>query len=84
MWHIYVLRCSDGSLYTGITTNLKRRLDEHNGMGQSGARFTRMKRPVVLVYQETALSRSRALTREAAIKKLTHQEKELLIGGRKE
>ncbi len=65
-----MLRCADGSLYTGITTDLDRRLAEHNGDGPAGARYTRSRRPVQLVYREAASNRSDAAQREAAIKRL--------------
>lgn len=73
-WQVYILRCADGTLYTGITTDLARRTQEHNG-GKAGARYTRSRRPVVLVYSETATDRSEAAKREYAIRKLTHAEK---------
>ena len=70
-WWVYLLRCADGSLYTGITTDLDRRLAEHNGDGRpAGARYTRSRRPVQLVYHEAARNRSAATQREAAIKRL--------------
>ena len=70
-----MVRCADDTLYTGITTDLQRRLEEHNGDDRIGARYTRARRPVVLVYSEQAESRSAAACREAAIKKLTRQQK---------
>lgn len=80
-WFVYVLRCADNSLYTGITTDVTRRVDEHNGVNgnKSGAKYTRARQPVMVVYQEQADSRSLAAKREAAIKKLPKQEKEQLI-----
>lgn len=69
-WHVYILRCADGTLYTGITTDLARRLEEHNRGGAPGARYTRSRRPVQLIYSEAAASRSAAAKREAALKKL--------------
>lgn len=66
MWFLYLLRCADGSLYTGITTDPQRRLREHNA-GQGGA-YTRARRPARLVYQEARLDRSSALKREYEIK----------------
>ena len=78
-WFVYMLRCRDGSLYTGIAVDVQRRLQEHNGELGQGARYTRSRRPVTLVYQETLASRSAALKREAAIKKLSRVEKEQLI-----
>ena len=76
-WFVYLLRCADGSLYTGITTNVVRRCEEHNAGAAS--HYTRSRRPVVLVYQERQGSRSLALKREAAIKALSKAEKESLI-----
>ena len=70
-----MLRCADGSLYTGITTDLDRRLAEHNGDGPAGARYTRSRRPVQLVYSEAASNRSNASQREAAIKQLDRARK---------
>lgn len=74
-WWVYVLRCADGSLYTGITTDVARRLAEHNGDGAAGARYTRSRRPVALVYAEAAASRAEAARREAAIKRLDRARK---------
>jgi putative endonuclease len=76
-----MLRCSDNSLYTGITTDVVRRLDEHNGLGAKGlgAKYTRMRQPVELVYQEQVESRSAAGKREAALKKLNKKDKEMLL-----
>ena len=73
-----MLRCTDNTLYTGITTNLSRRVFEHND-NKCGAKYTRARQPVHLVYQETFTSRSDAAKREFAIKKLTKDNKELLI-----
>lgn len=70
-----MLRCADGSLYTGITTEPARRLAEHNGDGGQGARYTRSRRPVALVYLEAATSRATASQREAAIKRLDRRRK---------
>ncbi|MDO9220315.1 MAG: GIY-YIG nuclease family protein [Thiobacillus sp.] len=70
-----MLRCADGSLYTGITTDLARRLAEHNGDGPAGARYTRSRRPVLLAYSEAASNRSDATQREAAIKRLDRARK---------
>lgn len=77
-WHVYILQCGDDSLYTGITTDLKRRLAEHNDP-HKGAKYTRARQPVALVYSEKAKDRSEAQVREAALKKLSRQEKLLLI-----
>lgn len=74
-WFVYMLRCADGSLYTGITTDIERRLAEHNGEGALGARYTRPRRPVTLAYTEAADDRASASRREAAIKRLTRHHK---------
>jgi len=78
-WYVYILRCADGSLYTGVATDLQRRLQEHNHNDSLGARYTRARRPVTLVYNECAESRSQACRREAAIKKLSRAAKQRLI-----
>ena len=80
------MRCADESLYTGITTDLARRVDEHNGLPNSskslGARYTRSRRPVELIYQENCQDRSSASQRESQIKRLSRAEKLDLINGR--
>ena len=76
-WLVYILRCGDGTLYTGITNDIGRRMLQHND--GIASRYTRCRRPIVLVYQEPVASRSLALKREAAIKSLTRQQKDLLI-----
>ena len=76
-WLVYILRCADDTLYTGITNDLIRRCDQHNAGAAS--RYTRSRLPVVLVYQETQATRSLALKRELAIKALSRKQKELLI-----
>ncbi len=76
-WFVYILRCSDGSLYTGITNDLSRRCEQHNN--GTASRYTRSRLPVELVYQEAQDSRSRALKRELAIKAMTRKAKEALI-----
>ena len=78
-WTVYVLRCADGTLYTGIAMDAARRLLEHNTNNRLGARYTRSRRPVVLVYREAAATRAAASRREHAIKALTRAEKEVLI-----
>lgn len=77
-WFVYILRCADNTLYTGVTTDLERRLQEHNG-DNSLTKYTRARQPVTLVYYEKADSRSTAGKREVAIKKLTRKKKEYLI-----
>lgn len=78
-WYVYLLRCSDCSLYTGITTDITRRLKEHNHSNKLGAKYTRVRRPVSLVYKEEHASRSAASKREYQLKQLTKQQKERLI-----
>jgi len=75
---VYILKCSDQSLYTWITTDLTRRVEEHNS-AKTWAKYTKMRRPVELVYQEKAQNRSEASKRESSIKKLTKDQKLLLI-----
>jgi putative endonuclease len=77
-WFVYILQCADGSLYTGITTDVQRREREHND-GKLGARYTRSRRPVRLVYSESQNSRSTAAKREYAVKQLTLAAKRVLI-----
>jgi len=77
-WFVYILCCQDNSLYTGITTDLERRIIEHNESNK-GARYTRARRPVKLVYSEPATNRSTASKREAALKSLSPQQKWALI-----
>jgi len=77
-WFVYIVKCADGTFYTGVTTDTVRRVKEHNGTTK-GAKYTRVRRPVFLTYQESFLSRSEACVREAAIKKLTRDEKLMLI-----
>ena len=76
-WWAYLVKCADDTLYAGITTDLERRVTEHNA--GSGARYTRARRPVVLVYREQGDDRSSALKREAAIKRLSRADKLALI-----
>ena len=77
---VYILRCGDGTLYTGCTNDLKRRLAAHSS--GRGAKYTRARLPVALVYQEDAADKSQALRREAAIKALTREQKLALIQGK--
>ena len=74
---VYMVRCADGTLYTGWTTDVTRRVAQHNA--GRGARYTRMHRPVALVYHEEVPDRSTAMRRERAIKKLNRTHKERLI-----
>lgn len=77
-YFVYIVRCSDGTLYTGITTDLERRIDEHNS-SPKGAKYTRNRRPVTLEYSERCSDKSSASKREYTIKRLTKIEKEELI-----
>ncbi len=76
---VYMLRCSDGTFYTGYSTDIERRVAEHN-QGARGARYTRGRRPVVLVYRECFSTRGLAQQREAHIKQLSRAQKSALIG----
>ncbi|GMR08926.1 MAG: hypothetical protein BMS9Abin26_1936 [Gammaproteobacteria bacterium] len=78
LWYVYILRCADDSLYTGITRDLERRLSEHNH-SNTGARYTRSRRPVRLVYSEPSPSRSTASRREHQIRTLPRLQKLRLI-----
>jgi len=73
-YYVYILRCSDDSLYTGITTDIQRRLFEHNNTCK-GAKYTKARRPVILVHSEKCVDRSSASKRENEIKKLSRKEK---------
>ncbi|MEJ2611149.1 MAG: GIY-YIG nuclease family protein [Candidatus Thiodiazotropha sp.] len=76
-WYVYILRCADQTLYTGITNNIDRRLSEHNrGVG---AKYTRGRAPVELVFEELADSKGEALRREYAIKKMSSAQKKKII-----
>ena len=79
IWTIYILECGDKTLYCGITNNIENRLKQHNGEIKGGAKYTRSRQPLELVYQESALSRSEALKREIVIKKMTRKTKTALI-----
>jgi putative endonuclease len=78
-WYVYLLRCADHTLYTGVTTDCKRRLRQHNGEIKGGAKYTRVRQPVVLVWKERCENRSKACQREAQIKKLSRANKLKLI-----
>ena len=77
-WFVYIVECADKTLYTGITTDMERRINEHNS-SQKGAKYTKTRRPVTMVYFETALDRTTASKRESQIKKLSRKEKMELI-----
>ncbi|HXF49368.1 MAG TPA: GIY-YIG nuclease family protein [Verrucomicrobiae bacterium] len=78
-WFVYILRCSDGSFYTGITNNVEERVKEHDT--GNGAKYTRGRRPVTLVYRETHPNQSAARRREEEIKKWRKRKKEKLVLG---
>lgn len=78
MYTLYIVRCADETLYTGITTDIVRRMEEHNSSSR-GAKYTRGRRPVVLVYSQSFCNRSLASVEEARIKKLSHREKGVLM-----
>ena len=78
-WYVYMVQCSDGSIYTGIARNLDKRIKEHN-TGPNGAKYTRTRRPVQLVYYEQVATRSIACKREYEIKQMTKIDKKALIG----
>ena len=80
-WYVYLLRCGDGTLYAGITDDLDRRLAAHRA--GKGAKYTRGRGPLELVYTEEQPDKPAALRREAAVKKLRRPAKEALIGGKK-
>ena len=82
MWHLYILRCKDGSLYTGITTDVEKRLEAHR-TGR-GAKYTRGRAPLELVYREECGDHSAALKREAEIKRLPREEKLKIVQTAKE
>ncbi len=76
-WSLYILRCSDGTLYTGVTNNLERRIGQHNA--GTASKYTRVRRPVSLVYHELCGSRTAALVRECQVKELPRKAKLRLI-----
>lgn len=79
-WWVYMLRCADGSLYTGVTRDLARRIRQHNGELVGGANYTRARRPVAAVWKEAWESRSAAQVREAELKRLSRRKKLSLLG----
>jgi len=83
-WFVYMLRCADDTLYTGVSTDVARRVDEHNAGAPLGARYTRARRPVVLVFQESAASRGDAQRRELEIKAKDRAGKFALIAAGKQ
>ena len=79
MNYAYLVRCSDNSLYAGWTNDIEKRVKAHND--GNGARYTRRRRPVTLAYLEEFDTKSEAMKREAALKKMTHRQKEELVAG---
>ena len=79
IWYLYILRCKDNTLYTGITTRVEERLKAHSS--GKGAKYTRGRNPLELVHQERCGSHSQALKRELSVKALSRDEKERLIAG---
>lgn len=77
--YVYILLCSDNSYYIGKTNNIVKRLESHNGVKKGGAKYTRSRRPVYLVYYECLPNKSEALKREYCLKKLSRFEKETLV-----
>ena len=84
LWQVYLLQCADQSLYAGVTTDLARRLLQHNGQLACGARYTKARRPVTLVWSEACNSRSEAQQREHALRRRSREQKLALISGAKE
>ncbi|MEL4294799.1 GIY-YIG nuclease family protein [Shewanella xiamenensis] len=78
-WYLYLIRCANGHLYTGITTDVARRFNEHQSSSPKAAKYLRGKGPLTLMYQETVGSRGDALRREIAVKKLSRAQKLALI-----
>ena len=78
-WFVYMVRCSDNSLYTGVTTDTRRRVQQHNDQIPGAAKYTRTRQPVSLVYQEFYQTRSEACRREYEIKALSKRAKEQLV-----
>ena len=79
MWYVYVLLCSDNSFYCGITTNIERRLKQHNGIIKGGAKYTRGRRPCKVIYTKKASDRSDASKKECLFKKLSRKDKEKFL-----
>ncbi|HSW96941.1 MAG TPA: GIY-YIG nuclease family protein [Candidatus Saccharimonadales bacterium] len=75
-YYTYILQCADGTFYIGYTIDLKQRLAQHNGMLKGGAKYTRARKPVLLLYYEQFQTRQSAMKREYELKQLTHKQKE--------
>lgn len=78
MWNVYIVKCSDETFYTGVTNDLERRINEHNG-SKLASKYTRARRPVILMYQEKYKTRSLAQKEESRIKNLNREGKQKLI-----
>lgn len=81
LWFLYMIRCGDGSLYTGITTDVQRRFGEHQGGSRKGSKYLKGKAPLSLVVKKKIGRRSLALQVEHRVKRLTKQEKEMFVDG---
>ena len=81
VWYLYILRCKDGTYYTGITTDVEKRLEAHRS--GKGAKYTRGRGPLELVYSEACQDHSHALKRECEVKKLSKEQKLQMIAGGK-
>lgn len=79
MFYVYLVRCFDKTIYCGVAKDLEKRIKEHNGLLKGGARYTRGRRPVELVYYESCKNLSEALIREAQLKKLSRKKKSILV-----
>ena len=79
-WYVYILQCSDNTLYTGITNNLDRRLKAHNA--GTASKYTRVRRPVEMVYREEVETKGDALRRELQIKAMTRKDKQALVSNK--
>ncbi len=77
-WYVYMVRCSDDSLYTGVTTDVKRRVEEHNSE-KKAAKYTRARQPVELVFKIKAKDRSKAQMKEAQLKKMSREDKLIML-----
>jgi putative endonuclease len=80
-WHVYIVQCADTTLYTGIARDVQKRLRQHNGEQAGGPKYTRGRRPVRLMWSDETPNQSAALQREAAIKKMSRDDKLRLIAG---
>lgn len=77
-WYVYMVRCSDDTLYTGVTTDVKRRVEEHNSE-KKGAKYTKARQPVELVFKVMAKDRSKAQMKEAQLRKMSRADKLVML-----